>query len=397
MHKNLHTEMSDKTSSTSDQVPKASCCGSDHQAPKVSNCCEADHQAPKVSSCCGTDGKNASRFDYLFWLPSSLLVLLLVFAVFQPGFLAKEQWLQSISISVYHMVHEVWWGVVFGALSIGILSKIPRKFVGAALGRGGTLKGLFRATFAGVLLDLCSHGILMVAVQLYERGASAGQTVALLIASPWNSFSLTLILVGLIGIEWTIIFILCSAAVAIVTGFVFDRLVARNFLPKNHNQPSIPEDFSFWQEARQALKSSSMDRRLFLDIFWNGIRGSKIVVKWLCIGILLAALLRAFSSLAHFEHYFGPTMLGLAVTIAVATVLEVCSEGSSPIASDIFTRAQAPGNGFAFLMAGVATDYTEVMILRDATKSWKFALCVPLVVLPQVILMALIMNNLGSI
>jgi uncharacterized membrane protein YraQ (UPF0718 family) len=63
---------------------------------------------------------------------------------------------------------------------------------------------MFRATLAGVCLDLCSHGILAVGMKLYERGASTGQVMAFLLASPWNSFSLTLILFGLIGVSWTL-------------------------------------------------------------------------------------------------------------------------------------------------------------------------------------------------
>jgi uncharacterized membrane protein YraQ (UPF0718 family) len=55
-------------------------------------------------------------------------------------------------------------------------------------------------------------------------------------------------------------------------------------------------------------------------------------------------------------------------------------------------RAAAPGNAFTFLMAGVATDYTEVMTLRDTTRSWKIALALPLVTVPQVIVIGLLLN-----
>jgi len=117
-----------------------------------------------------------------------------------------------------------------------------------------------------------------------------------------------------------------------------------------------------------------------------------MVVRWILFGVMLASLVRAFISPEQFETFFGPTLLGLAVTILVATVLEVCSEGSTPIAADILTRAQAPGNSFAFLMGGVSTDYTEIMILRDTTKSWKVALFLPLITLPQVILLGWLIN-----
>ena len=68
------------------------------------------------------------------------------------------------------------------------------------------------------------------------------------------------------------------------------------------------------------------------------------------------------------------------------------SEGSAPVAADLMTRAQAPGNSFAFLMGGVSTDYTEIMVLKDATQSWKIALFLPLVTLPQILLIAYLTN-----
>ena len=50
-------------------------------------------------------------------------------------------------------------------------------------------------------------------------------------------------------------------------------------------------------------------------------------------------------------------------------------------------------NAFTFLMAGVSTDYTEIMILREATKSWKIALSLPLITVPQVILIGYLINT----
>jgi len=108
---------------------------------------------------------------------------------------------------------------------------------------------------------------------------------------------------------------------------------------------------------------------------------------------VLATAIRAFVPMDTYQALFGPTVVGLLLTMLAATIIEVCSEGSTPIAADIVTRAAAPGNGFAFLMAGVATDYTEVMVIRDLTKSWKIALFLPLVCLPQVLVMGWILNQ----
>jgi uncharacterized membrane protein YraQ (UPF0718 family) len=232
----------------------------------------------------------------------------------------------------------------------------------------------------------------MVATKLYERGASAGQVIAFLLASPWNSFALTLVLIGLIGLKWTIAFVVLSMVIALITGWIFDRLVALQILPPNHNKISQPENFKFWQEAKARMKTTNFNFDFFKTMVISGIKDSKMVVRWLLFGILLAAILRAALDPSQFEQFFGPTLIGLLATVLVATVLEVCSEGSAPIAADILNRANAPGNGFAFLMAGVATDYTEIMILRDTAKSWKFALFLPLITVPQVLLVAWLIN-----
>ena len=44
-------------------------------------------------------------------------------------------------------------------------------------------------------------------------------------------------------------------------------------------------------------------------------------------------------------------------------------------------------------MTGVATDYTEIMVLRETTGGWKIPLFLPLLTVPQVLLIAWIMNQ----
>ena len=41
-----------------------------------------------------------------------------------------------------------------------------------------------------------------------------------------------------------------------------------------------------------------------------------------------------FTGEEFFQHAFGPTLAGMALTLVFTTLLEVCSEGSSPVAAD---------------------------------------------------------------
>jgi uncharacterized membrane protein YraQ (UPF0718 family) len=289
-------------------------------------------------------------------------------------------------------MNTIWWGIVIGIIMVAILTKVPREFVIAVLGRDRGIGGIIRATLGGVLLDLCSHGILMVGAKLYERGASAGQVIAFLVASPWNSFSLTMVLIALIGIKWTLAFIVLSLLIAIVAGVLFDFFVERGILPDNPNTIDIPQDFHFWSSARERLSDIPLDRSFFISMIKDGVMESRMVLRWILFGVVLASFVRTFVDAQNLQYYFGPTLAGLGFTVLVATILEVCSEGSTPVAADLLTRAGAPGNSFAFLMTGVATDYTEIMILKEVSKSWKFSLFLPLVTLPQVIVIAAFLN-----
>ncbi len=350
-----------------------------------------NHQSKHTPSC-HDNGTQNKKFDFL--LLGSILVTAVFYVLYWqvPEIVETATPLKVFSQSIYELMNTIWWGIVIGIIMVGILAKIPREFVISILGRSGGLNGIVRATLGGLLLDLCSHGILMVGAKLYERGASTGQVMAFLIASPWNSFSLTLILIALIGFKWTLAFIALSMGIAIISGLIFEHLTQKGTLPSNPNKVDLPENFQFWREAKTSLKKTKFTPKLIGDILWVGVVDSKMVVRWILFGVILAGLIRAFMDPSQFQTLFGPTLAGLGLTVLVATILEVCSEGSTPVAADLLTRAKAPGNSFAFLMTGVATDYTEIMILKDTTRSWKIPLFLPLITVPQILAIALIMN-----
>ena len=378
----------------------------------MSDCCKPGPVVTTTPACCASQPPTPvqkSRPDYLLWGSASIVAVGYLIHLLVGGQSALPEWLTVMSSGAYELINKMWWGLLMAVAFVGLLERIPRELVMSALGQGGTPRGVIRATFAGVLLDLCSHGILMVGTKLYERGASFGQLMAFLIASPWNSLSLTVVLITLIGWGYTLAFVALSMLIGIVTGLIFDRLVARNILPANPNSAnpnsanpsSAANDDSLqeqankpvWPQIVSALKQASFTPKGLVALLWDGLRDSRMVFRWLLFGIVLATAIRAFVPMDTYQTLFGPTVAGLFLTLLAATIIEVCSEGSTPIAADILTRAGAPGNGFTFLMAGVATDYTEVMVIKDTTKSWKIALFLPLITLPQVLVIGWLLNQ----
>ncbi len=349
------------------------------------------HEAEKGhqhSSCHPETG----RTDWLLWVSLSLIVAGFFFRWLFPrleGADLDSPFYQA-SLTIVELMQKMAWGLVFAILFVGLLDFVPRSKFRQVIGKKDGLQGILRATLGGVLLDLCSHGILLVGMKVYERGASLGQTVAFLIASPWNSLSMTIILWSLIGLKLTIAFIVFSCVIAVISGLVFESLVRAGKLPDNPNREKdtgeTSEPWFVFPEGKNWLQN-------LLHMLKSSFHESKMILRWIFFGVLLTALVKELISPESFKEFFGPDTVGVLLTLVSATVLEVCSEGSAPLASEFVTTAKAPGNAFTFLMAGVSTDYTEIMALKETTRSWKIAFFLPLVTLPQIVLIAILMNK----
>ena len=372
---------------------RSACC--DGEAAPVSDVGLA--RKNQSSACCG-DTPNAGatarrRIDWMLW-GSAAFVAVGYLSYLLAGPTETHSALGHFNHGVFEMMNTMWWGILLGIFFVGLLDRVPREIVFSALGGASRLGGIFRATAAGLLFDLCNHGILMIGMKLYERGASIGQTAAFLLASPWNSLSLTIILISLVGWQYALLFILLSGVIAIITGYIFDTLVEQGRLPDNPaRQAVMGQDVKLGSAVQTWLSTVKPTWSGFVAMLLDGLKGSRMVLRWLLFGVVLAAAIRALMPADLFADWFGPTLLGVFLTVIAATIIEVCSEGSAPIAADLVTRADAPGNGFTFLMAGAATDYTEIMSLRDTTGSWKLALMLPVIAVPQTLFIAVLLNN----
>ena len=356
----------------------------------MANCCEQHNEPePGGEHCCGSK----SRIDWLLW--GSLAVVVLAYAIHFFGFETALPWpgLSDFTHGVHELMTKMWWGVVAGIVAVGVMHQVPREAVMKVMGRSGTVSGVGRAVLGGIALDLCNHGILLVGMKLYERGATLGQVFAFLIASPWNSFSLTLILIALIGLPMTLLFILFSALIALATGLLVEKCIHP---PKREDVDNSKEVLS-WREVWQRTRASFPKKSKLVPVLLrDGLKESRMVLRWVFFGVVLAAGIRGLFDPATFQEWFGPSVAGLFLTLAGATIIEVCSEGSTPIGADLVNRAGAPGNGFVFLMAGAATDYTEIMALKETTGRWSKALLLPAVTVPQVLLVGYLLNVFGT-
>ena len=259
---------------------------------------------------------------------------------------------------------------------------VPEGFVYRYLGTGRR-SSVFYAFFCGFFMSACSHGILALAIELYRKGASTSAVATFLLASPWTSLPVTVLLVSFFG--WKgILFIVTAGFIAIVTGFVFRALESGGLVEKNPAR-AAPGDYE-WERVRNFSLRSSAE-----GILRGSLALSNMVLWWIVVGLAAAVLIDVYVPGEFFARYLGPDARGLFLTLGAATLMEVCSEGSSVVALEIYDKVGSFGNPFVFLMAGVVTDYTEIGLLWTAVGK-RTALLLPAVTVPQVLFFGFLYN-----
>ena len=282
---------------------------------------------------------------------------------------------------------EIWWAILLGLFIGGIIERfVPEKYVTKLLSNDGKYS-ILNAVSLGFAMSVCSHGILALAIQIYKKGASIPSVIAFLLAAPWANISITILLISFFGVK-NAIFIICSALiVAITTGYIFVWLDKKNLIEKS--KKGMPtKDFSIIEDIKKRSKQYKVSASQFKEDIKIITKGSislgNMVAWWILIGVVFASLAGAYIPHHIFQDYMGATASGMGITLIAATLLEICSEGTAPMAFELFLQTGAIGNSFVFLMAGVATDYTEIGLLWYNIGR-KTALWLPIITTPQIL------------
>jgi len=315
------------------------------------------------------------------YLVSIFTAAILILSIFFPV-------LSPMINSIIFYVEKIWWAILIGLIIGGFIGYfVPEEYVSKHLGYGKRV--IPYAVILGFFMSACSHGILAIAIALYKRGASTAAVIAFLLASPWANLPMTIILFAFFGLNGILI-ILGSLFIAIITGFIFQVLEKRSIVDKG-NVVNVKKSFSVRKDIKKRLsnyKFNPSDITNTLHASWDL---AKAVLWWVIIGILLASVIGSYVPQDIMQTYFGPTILGLLATLLIATIIEVCSEGSSPLAFELYRQTGAFGNSFVFLNAGVATDVTEIGLISTNIGK-RTALWMILLTLPQILILGYIFN-----
>lgn len=242
--------------------------------------------------------------------------------------------------------------LILGFLFAGILyAWFPSHKIVRYLGKNNSASAL-NAALLGVPLPLCSCGVIPTGISFYKNGASKGSAVSFLISTPQTGVDSIMVTWSLLGLPMAII----RPIIAFVTGVLGGVLTNR--LEKKENGDAKPT-----QNDKPEEKKKIGLLAMFSYAFGEFLED---IVKWLVIGLLIAALFAVIIPDDFFLRYLSNDYLSMVIILAASIPLYVCATGSVPIAAVLLMKGLSPGAAIVFLMAGPATNAATISVIGNS-------------------------------
>jgi hypothetical protein len=240
-----------------------------------------------------------------------------------------------------------------------ILAGVLRQFLDPAkfqkvLGNKG-LPAIIKATLSGMLLPICSCGVIPLGLGMYYTGAYLGPTLAFMVATPIINPAALLLAYGLLGPEIATIYLLAGLSVPIAIG-----LIANLFAGGELHAPGMDQEVE--QAAFTEGEQLPFLQRLSLGLQWGIIELGTMVGKYIVFGVLLAGVLIVAVPQHLIQSYLGDAgMISIGGIALLGAIIYVCAVGHIPLVAALVASGASPGIAITFLMTGAATNLPELI------------------------------------
>lgn len=249
-----------------------------------------------------------------------------------------------------------------------VRSSLNIETIRAYLAGKNKILGYLLGAFFGAITPFCSCSSIPVFLGFTSAGIPVGVSMAFLLTSPLINEVAVLLLVSLLGWQFTLIYIAIGLVVGIAGGAFLDLIHAEKML-----QPFAKKAYENKPNATVVLSSATVltmrERHAFAvaelkDIFQR-------VWMWVFVGVGLGALLHGYvpddwfaSNLGHGEWWSVP----LAVLVGIP--LYSNATGVIPIMESLLLKGLPIGTTLAFCMSTVAASFPEFILLKQVMQ-WK--------------------------
>jgi uncharacterized protein len=217
------------------------------------------------------------------------------------------------------------------------------------------IRSLAKATVSGMLLPICSCGVIPLALSLYYSGAYLGPTLAFMAATPIINPAAAILAYGLLGPKITAIYVFTGFVAPMAIGWIGNRVAGHEL-----HVPGVAADAPC-QEPGHAHQRP-LTARVFSGICWGFTDLGTMVSRYVLYGMLLVGLISAVVPASSIQDYLGnPGLVSLAGVAVLGAIMYVCAVGHIPFVAALVAAGASPGVAVTFLMTGAATNFPELI------------------------------------
>lgn len=226
------------------------------------------------------------------------------------------------------------------------------------------------ATF-GAITPFCSCSSIPVFLGFASAGIPLGATMAFLITSPIINEVAILLLIGLLGLKFTVMYIIVGLVIGIFGGALLDFINAEKWL-QSFAAKALENARSKQNSTREATPAPRLTltaRHKFAKSETRDIFGR--VWKWVFIGVGLGAALHGFVPDNWIETHLGDgEWWSVPTAVLLGIPLYSNATGIIPVMESLIQNGLPVGTTLAFCMSTVAASFPEFILLKQVMQ-WR--------------------------
>lgn len=223
----------------------------------------------------------------------------------------------------------------------------------------------------GAITPFCSCSSIPVFLGFTSAGIPVGISISFLLTSPLINEVAILLLVSLLGWEFTILYVAIGMAVGITGGIFLDLIHTEKWLQpfaaKAYQKAAAQDTGASAPQAAPVL--SMKERHQFAKEETKEIIGR--VWIWVFVGVGLGAGLHGFVPQGWLENNLGDGQWwSVPAAVLLGIPLYSNATGVIPVMESLITKGLPVGTTLAFCMSTVAASFPEFVLLKQVMQ-WK--------------------------
>ncbi len=237
------------------------------------------------------------------------------------------------------------------------------------------LFGYLTASGLGAVTPFCSCSSIPLFLGFTQARIPLGITMAFLITSPIVNEVALVLLGGILGLRFMLIYLAIGLGAGIIGGFFLDAIKAERYLTPLVSQVKAASPVSAptcdcESESAQVATATRIglsERHAFAKQELKEILGR--IWKWVFIGIGAGALLHGYVPEEFITSHLGSgSWWSVPAAVLLGIPLYSNASGMIPVAESLLGKGLPVGTTLAFMMSTVAASFPEFMLLKQVMK-----------------------------